>query len=89
MSIKVIRWKHTKQLIGQGGEDNSHKALANNTCDGDCKQLADKINIAFQSVTKDLPPLDLSILPPLTNIISVETVEKKTIPNYYLQNSWP
>ncbi len=74
-------WKHTKQL----GERilTSLKALANNTCDRHCKRLADKINIAFQSVTKDLPPLELSILPPLTNyvpdkyIISVETVEKK------------
>ena len=77
-------WKHTKQIIGQRGDsDASLKALATSTCGGDYKKLANMINETYQSVTKDLPKLDMSVLPPPTNpvpdkyIINIETVEKK------------
>ncbi len=77
-------WKRTKQIIGQQGDsDASLKALATGVCGGDYKKLANMINETYQSVTKDLPELDISTLPPPTNpvpdkyIINIENVEKR------------
>ena len=79
-------WQGVKTLTGCAKSNNNPlEGLANSICDGDCKTLANKINVFFQSVSSDLPQLDKSILPPLNvstpvpdqYIISVGTVEKQ------------
>lgn len=77
-------WKQTKTLLGQNkGSDDPLNALAVERHDGDARKLADEINSFYQSVTKDLPPLDISNLPPRPDvipdkyIITIEKVEQK------------
>lgn len=77
-------WKQTKSILGQNVEgDEPLQALAIARHDGDAKKLADEINSFYQSVTKDLPPLDSSKLPSIPDhvpdqyIISLEKVEQK------------
>ncbi len=59
------------------------KALATIICECDYKQLANMANKTYQSLTKYLPKLDISTLPPPTNpvpdkyIINIEHVDKK------------
>ncbi len=77
-------WKHTKQLLGESSNsDDPLQAMAVERHNGDNKQLADEINLFYQSDTKDLPPLDVTKLPqrvdhvPEQYIIPVENVEQK------------
>ena len=52
-------WKNMKKIMGLDGNSNSCiEQLANKTTNGDCTQLADKMNDFFLSVSEHLPRLD-------------------------------
>ena len=52
-------WKHVKAItqLEKGNNDDHFQAVANEIAEGDTKDLVDKINDFFYSVSKDLPPL--------------------------------
>ena len=74
-------WKHTKALTGLGKTSSDLHAMANSLCGGDLSTLAGEINIFFESVSRDLAPLDAGMVPldcpvPVCFIISSENVCK-------------
>ena len=74
-------WRKTKVLAGIKTTENL--ASLKNIYNGDAKLLANEVNIFFQSVTKDIQPLDKNIIPPPSEkipskyIISVMEVENE------------
>ena len=74
-------WKHTKSLTGLGKTSSEFYAMANSLCGGDLGVLAGEINSFFESVCRDLDPIDVSIVPldcpvPLNYTIDTDTVLK-------------
>ena len=52
-------WKNMKKIMGLDGNSNSCiEQLANKTTNGDCTELANKMNDFFLSVSEHLPRLD-------------------------------
>ena len=77
-------WNEVKQLTGSASNSSGDlRGLTNSLCDGDSLKLANRVNDFFQSVSKDLPKPDKSILPPKSDhipdkyIITVLEVEKQ------------
>ena len=77
-------WNSINELMGRKQSNNAMVNLANQHTDGNVKELADKINKTFQSVSADLPKLQAthqhpaSVLPDKYSV-SVDQVEKKLI----------
>ncbi len=78
-------WKKTKAIIGLDTSGNHQlQSLANEVCDGNMKDLAERVNTFFHSVSAELDPLDPTNAPDITQvpdqyIISQEIVEKKLL----------
>ncbi len=52
-----MRWNDIKEIMGtKKHSNNGLLGLANKTCNGDLRILADKINTAFQSMSNDMSP---------------------------------
>ena len=58
-------WKHTKQLTSLGRKWSGLQGLANSTTNGNLADLADQINIFFESVCEDITHLTKSSYPNL------------------------
>ena len=52
-------WKNMKKITGLDGNSKSCiEQLANKTTNGDCTELANRMNVLFLSVSEHLPRLD-------------------------------
>ena len=74
-------WCHVKTILGTK-QSPSLEGLANKLYGGDFEELASRINLAFKSVSDDLPPLELKhshtpVEIPSKYIISVEEMSWK------------
>ncbi len=74
-------WRKTQALIGRKSENSSLVSLSKDLCNGDSAELAERVNIFFQSVSSHLPPLppppdQLYTDVPSKYIISVEDIDR-------------
>ena len=74
-------WKHTKALTGLGKTSSDLHTMANSLCGEDLSTLAGETNIFFESVSRDLAPMEAGMVPldcpvPVCSIIRSQTVCK-------------